>query len=141
MIAVDQTIFGLGKGNCFAACVASIFEVPLDSLPNFCCEEGWPANFEDWLHERGLARMTVNTAGGGRVPFHAWGIATGPSPRGDFLHSCVYRGDRMVHDPHPSRDGLLCLKEIDTFVVLDPGLREGDRTLDGLGVQSPLAGG
>ena len=32
MIPVDQTTFGKGHGNCLAACVASITELPLDSL-------------------------------------------------------------------------------------------------------------
>ena len=120
MIPVDQTTFGLGAGNCFAACVAAIFEVALEGLPNFCCEDDWPANFDQWLHERGLARLTVNVTGGGCPPNGAWGIAAGPSPRGEFLHACVYKGDKLVHDPHPSRDGMLCVKEIDVFVVLGP---------------------
>lgn len=33
MKPVDQTTFGAPHGNCLMACVASILEVPLDSLP------------------------------------------------------------------------------------------------------------
>lgn len=33
-------------------------------------------------------------------------IASGKSPRGDFLHSTVHLDGKLVHDPHPSRDGL-----------------------------------
>ena len=128
MIPVDQTTFGRGAGNCFSACVASIFEVAIDELPNFRCERGWPQNFDGWLRDRGLARMTVNVAGGGWPPVGAWGIATGPSPRGEFLHACVYKGNELVHDPHPSRDGMLCVKEIDVFVVLNPAQREDTTT-------------
>lgn len=120
MIPVDQTTFGLDKGNCFAACVASIFEVALDTLPNFCCEEWWPHNFTNWLYDRELAYVTIPATNVTSIHELVYGIAAGPSPRGEFLHSCVYRGSVLVHDPHPSRDGLLCLKEIDTFVVLDP---------------------
>lgn len=56
----------------------------------------------------------------GWMPMGVLGVAAGPSPRGDFLHACVYRGKTLVHDPHPSRQGLLCLKEIDVFALLDP---------------------
>lgn len=49
-------------------------------------------------------------------------IASGPSPRGGFLH-CVIADSttgEVVHDPHPSRAGLLSIKTADAIVPISP---------------------
>lgn len=52
-----------------------------------------------------------------------WVILTGKSPRGDWLHSVVWDMSlgKMVHDPHPSRDGILDLRSIAVMAIdLEP---------------------
>jgi len=54
---VNQTITTIPGGNCFAACVASLLELPLEDVPNFCAMEPhkeWFQRFVEWLHWRGL---------------------------------------------------------------------------------------
>jgi hypothetical protein len=117
MKPVDQTLFGVGEGNCFAACVASILELNLDSVPNFCADNAdteWYMQFIKWLAPRGLAPLTQQFPGD-PDNFMAWvrkcapripWIAGGPTERG--MHCCVYVGDQLVHDPNPNhgRKGL-----------------------------------
>lgn len=50
----------------------------------------------------------------------AYSIISGKTVR-DTDHSVVYRGDRMVHDPHPSGAGLSSIGDACLFVALDPG--------------------
>jgi|EP01047_Picozoa_sp_COSAG01_P067476 hypothetical protein len=35
MRPVEQTVFGAGAGNALQACIASMLEMDLDSVPNF----------------------------------------------------------------------------------------------------------
>lgn len=124
MIPVDQTLFGDGKGNCFAACLASVLEVSLDSVPNFCVDN--PSNYLEatngWLAQFGLGMMIVDVRpqreGNIDCP-DAYHLMSGPSPRGKFHHSVVGKGGKMVHDPHHSRAGLARLHHFDLFIALD----------------------
>ena len=54
MKPVDQTRFGSPDGNCFAACVASLLEIPLEEAPNLMNLDEWYRAFEVWLRPRGL---------------------------------------------------------------------------------------
>ena len=136
MRPVDQTLFGHGVGNCFAACVASVLEVPLADVPNFCVEYSeseWYFALARWLGERGFAPLTqqVNPA-----VFFEWcsqlwpevyWIAGGPNPRG-VSHAVVYRGAKLVHDPNPIyRDGLLEVTDATYILVADPARAEVGR--------------
>lgn len=117
MKPVDQTVYGVGTGNCFAACVASILAIELDYVPNFCAlytDDTWYNEFIKWTHARGLAPLTQMFPGdpdnfmswvrkcAPRIPW----IAGGPTERG--MHCCVYIGDQLAHDPNPlhGRNGL-----------------------------------
>jgi hypothetical protein len=46
------------KGNCFSACVASILELPIESVPDFDNDikddDSWLEKWQIWLRERGL---------------------------------------------------------------------------------------
>jgi len=100
-LMVDQTLFGNKNGNCFSACVASILDLALEDVPNFCAQpnKNWYRDFVDWCKTQELvARYSTNDP-------QVLCIASGPSYRGSWLHAVVWdRG--MVHDPHPSRLGL-----------------------------------
>lgn len=112
VILIKQTTFGDGKGNCWAACFASILEIPLDQVPNFCGDENyqefWWSEAKEFLSCFGLTLIEINPS-----PeldwdeyFDCYWVAIGKSPRGDFHHAVVYHGSEMAHDPHPSGAGL-----------------------------------
>jgi hypothetical protein len=48
MIPVFQNKFGFGEGNCAWACLASVFELSLDSMPT---EPPYPQDWFDWTQE------------------------------------------------------------------------------------------
>lgn len=119
---VYQTKFGEG-GNCFAACLASLFEVPIDSIPDFWESEtsdGWWRSVRAWLADRGYGVMCVTCNDSGWLEsFTGWMIVSGKSDRG-LNHATLWRGGVMRHDPHPSRAGLVKLETVDLLYPLDP---------------------
>lgn len=122
MIPVDQTIFDFQKGNCMQACVASIFEMALDKVPNFM-ENGlhqFYDKLEKWCNSYGLLALDIIVT----APLllkDTYVVAVGQSPRSkDKKHGVVwYNG--IVHDPHPDRIGLIGDPERYTvFIIKDP---------------------
>lgn len=116
MRPVDQTMFGAPGGNCLSACVASLLSVPIDDVPYFFGRKEWWTFFEDWLHLRGHYPLRFEP------PFRPRGlyILSGKSPRGDWLHSVLARGEDVVHDPHPSRAGVESFHDAIVLIPCDP---------------------
>jgi hypothetical protein len=115
MKPVDQNklnIPGEQKGNCQQAAVASILGLPLDQVPNFNDQpEGfWPSYYR-FLRKLGLVDVQL-PANYAPPCFY---LAYGPSPRG-VSHAVVYREGYLAHDPHPSRAGILEVKEAHLIV-------------------------
>lgn len=156
MIPVDQTVIHSEstKGNCFAACIASLLELPCDDVPNFAALEDWLPQCSRWLENRGLGILyvAINSAD---LAWHlrdCYVIAGGRSPRGSFGHCVVARLDRgdwkMVHDPHPSRAGIVGDPDDFAFLVKlcgtvyqpgEPGIpvsSQPDTTADSTGAKS-----
>lgn len=117
---VDQTIFADGKGNCLAACVASILDLPIEAVPNFA-ESGYFDGLHQWLGERGLKGVSVRFPDADAAARVYVGYSDdlilmwGDSPRldasgkrkGHAVVGVAYGyGFRAIHDPHPSREGL-----------------------------------
>ena len=121
MKPVDQTTFGVGpgpgSGNCRAAAMASIFEVPLEAVPNFDAEveEGWNVRLWEWWLERGIL---LEELGHGDPLDDAYGytVANGTDQNG-HAHSVVYRGGKLAHDPN-ERNGRRGLAEVASQWVL-----------------------
>lgn len=119
MIPVNQTIFG-DAGNCMAASVASVFEVPLASVPDLRGEAWWPA-LANWLRNLGWAPLYFQA-----LPhdFVGYCLGLGDGPRGR-RHAVVWRGGPqggIAHDPHPSRAGLIAWPHgYVVFAPLNPG--------------------
>lgn len=130
---VDQTRFGGQEGNCLPACVASIFGLALDAVPNVCADgnTAWLADLRAWSIERlgfAVARWQLSAS---RLPVAdasemldgllpgVYTIVSGKAPRG-LDHATVWCGGRLVHDPHPSRAGLLDVLDLLVFVPCDP---------------------
>lgn len=95
-------------GDCWAACVSTITEIPLEDLPainDFGFErwcEYWVAMWE-YLKGKGFKLYAEEIFQFKNKDFPV--IAVGKSPRGDFNHAVVWQNS-IVHDPHPDRTGI-----------------------------------
>jgi hypothetical protein len=127
MKPVDQTILAPPDGNCFAACLASILEMPLAEVPNYKSDQ-WVTEFNAWLKPRGLALLTITLPEGienmsqdeRRYFLPGYCILAAQSPRYDCLHAVVVHDGEIVHDPHPERHmGVKEWKQADMLVALN----------------------
>ena len=114
-------------GNCAQAAVASLMGVKLEAVPDFT--EGQIADtpdtpdtlarywkrFESYFAEQGLVAVRLD----GNYCFEGYHLASGPSPRGPS-HMIVRKSGTVVHDPHPSRDGLLEVQHVYIVASADP---------------------
>lgn len=100
------------RGNCYAACWASILEIPLEEVPRFeeLPDDGsWFMVTRRWLRTKGL-QLVVGTSDLTEPPADRYVIAAGPTIRGLCRHAVVYRNGRLEHDPHPSAAGLMTVE-------------------------------
>lgn len=116
------------SGNALQACVASILEMELATVPNFIKQTDYLDALNAFLAARGLCFLKVDLAAAGALPFKTGPtlcVAAGPSPRGDFKHAVVARVEGVqvvpVHDPHP-QGGMLAGPAVwaGFFVALEP---------------------
>lgn len=124
MKPVDQTRFGFPDGNCFAACLASLTERPIEDFDLEYDEDKWRVKLNWHLRKIGLfyTEFAVTTPMGWCGEFYA--IGGGKSKRG-FDHACIVRHEInaagyheyvWIHDPHPDRSYL----ELDSIGLLVP---------------------
>lgn len=103
-------------GDCMRACIASLLELDAEQVPHFCEnveEEPWVHKTNEFLASLGFWWIEVSNINWGwltRNIDHKLLMIGGKSPRGDWGHWVVGRvtrdGIEVVHDPHPSGDGL-----------------------------------
>jgi hypothetical protein len=99
---------GIHNGNCLAACLASLLELPLWMVPPFEDMFGRGHEYHDRIEEW-LA--TVYKMEYVRIEGHPvdqlpeFYIASGMSARG-VMHAVIYSGGALVHDPHFSDSGV-----------------------------------
>lgn len=135
MTPVHQTSF-YPQGNCYAACVASILDLPLSDVPDFVHDESggvrerWEEFTATWMAERGYGILKVLPYFEGvwlaplYLPEKWYCIASGPSPRFDCNHAVVwgFHGTTSfpAHDPHPEGTffGSEEIKQFDLIVPL-----------------------
>ena len=127
MKPVSQTVFGNDKGNCLAACFASVLEIPIEKVPNYIGYENWFEKFDNFVAEHGYRifwyKMKKENEYEDILGFTAkncYLIACGKSPRGDFDHCVIYKNGEMAHDPHPSNGGIENVKDIMILVKINP---------------------
>jgi len=140
MKPVMQTICNFQTGNCVQACVASIFELPLDQVPNFMM--GGPDHFRAhlnwWCYKIGIVALDIcfGDADAEALIFDSWVIAVGKTPRleewdgldpeyrekyKDARHAVVWHNGKIAHDPYPNGKGLIGKPELFTvFIIKDP---------------------
>lgn len=115
MKPVYQTIFydpaEPPRGNCFAACVASLLEIPLEDVPDFCAFKNWVPKFLRFLRRRGYRRVAFLTFCDEPFPVDLGAgidglfIAVAEVP-GGVLHAVIVNAHgNVVHDPHPEELG------------------------------------
>ncbi len=117
MLHLEHGQPGATPGDCFRCCVASLLDLPASEVPHFCDwpspSINWVPRLAAWLAPRGLLYLPLDGIpdcwlAGDRRPLV---IAGGKSPRGEWGHNVVGElsraGYRLVHDPHPSRAGLV----------------------------------
>ena len=100
-----------GDGQCINACLATLTGVSLAEAP-----EVWLWETEETRAYMGRIRRFLKPYGYTIIGFRARPevfsgvvyIAIGESPRDDeSKHAVIMRGKKMIHDPHPSGDGIL----------------------------------
>lgn len=123
MIKVDQTMFGFPGGNCLSASLASLLEISIDDTPHFFMDPNdlrWWGQLAEWLKPRGFYPVLLKL--GDEWKPSGLHLLSGKSPRGDFLHSVVADGEEIIHDPHPSRDGILSRVDVIVLVPTNPAV-------------------
>lgn len=113
------------RGNCFAAAIASLMEVSITEVPNvevlFDVDGvSWYGVMDAWIRANGHEIITNNNYKVFHNPAEfnqdtrdallselsgKYYMASGMSPRG-VMHVCIYKEGVMVHDPHPTREGI-----------------------------------
>lgn len=99
------------NGNCFAACLASMLDLPLWMVPPFedmFSRSDWFARSQEWL-SRMFGLELRRTDGHDVAALPEYYIASGLSARG-VRHSVIYREGVLAHDPHPSSAGIVAVE-------------------------------
>lgn len=127
MKEVEQTIHTVPGGNCFAACLASILELPIEEVPNFnaaTAGENWCERVNEWLAPRNLhLQGWLHSDESDPRIFRGFSICTvGYADQGDDGHCVVAYDGKIVWNPSPLRDTKQHNRIIDwcTFQVVDP---------------------
>jgi len=141
MIPVDQIRTGKPQGQCTEASVASLLEVELHEIPELWAGEGAEeprpthrcirmygfvlSRGYQWcqfaFEERPLEKLDIDDLNLTSLPLElARGhhLILGKNPDG-LGHMCVGKNGKLVHDPNPSRRGLVTVDTIAVFVPLE----------------------
>lgn len=114
-----QTSFGK-EGNCQAACLASLFNISLESVIDLTktdSDDEWNEMLNRWLLSIGYYRLCFNN--NDLVP-PGYYIGAVMSPRG-LLHAVLCFKDEIVWDPHPDQDSYdKKLIEYELYVPINP---------------------
>lgn len=126
MKPIDQKLFSSdeepGRGDCLTAAVASLLELPYESVPYWSGmpQNEWGLNFVDFLRKSGYEYVGTKS----KLPddsnevywekvanvckgVNGYYVVAGTSARGWARgHAVVYKDGKLAHDPHPSRVGV-----------------------------------
>lgn len=99
---VYQTEFGRG-GNCFAACLATELDLPLDAVPDLRRIPKWGPALVEWVGDR---REVEFVYGDGLPLWRQKWVPTCPAILGHRLlngeiHAALFRDGTLYHDPSP----------------------------------------
>ncbi len=123
MKPVNQTKMTPPNGDCFAACIASILELPLNEVPNYSQQGEWWLQWNEWLSKRGLYLVEFHDQKSkGKEYLKGYHIITGKSYSGDWNHSVVGMDGEIVHDPNPAQKGIRSHQWYGVFVAINPAI-------------------
>jgi hypothetical protein len=126
------------RGNCFAAAIASIIELPITEVPNvetlypvddclwaqvmhaFLASKGWELMTNDWFRIFHDGHYGVDDGKRFEMMEYCqdkYYLVSGPSIRG-VKHICIYQNGQLVHDPHPTREGITAIENIQELIKL-----------------------
>lgn len=130
MKPAHQTKFGYPDGNCHAAALASVLEIPLKEIPDFGVDDDWYDRFARYMISRhALQPLDFILPDDGVhdlwIP-QGYHLINGTSERG-LLHSVVGFMGEVEFDPHPDNTGLKTVDSYTIFAVLDPATSGGMR--------------
>ena len=132
MKPIFQTKFGGAEapeeeqGNCMAACLASIFEVGLEEVPDFAgniANGKWFEIAQEWLAQRNLSLWCTEMKYPPRG-IHIRDVKSTTLANPDDGHVVVCEDGNVVHDPNPRSKGVGATVGYWAFVVLDPSKQE-----------------
>lgn len=105
---VKQTVLGDKKGNCLSACIASMLEIDINTIPYILDDDTWQVELNKWLLENhGYEVITVRLDEehlAPKVPMIACGATSRYSP--DIKHAVIWHKGKMIFDPSPDNKGL-----------------------------------
>lgn len=105
MIPVLQDKFGrpskYGGGNCLQACVASLLNLPLESVPHFMIfgKEDWWDAFNLFFFSRKM--IVLGWVKGLPPKDNKYYIASTRVKGKNYNHAVICRNQKIVHDPSP----------------------------------------
>ena len=131
MIKVKQTIYGKGadgNGDCLRACIASIFELPIEEVPNFAdYGTSYLVSLKKFLKKYGLEALTIWQIRENDWKPDGYHLIYGYSKRG-VKHAVVGYKGKIVFDPYPDADDEhpeLAIASIESYTVFVGLLEKG----------------
>lgn len=124
MIKVIQTKHG-EDGNCFAACIASLFDVEIDDIP-------FLADYQDWEEYLNVLNSTLRNKFGVILlygEFKDWEdyikenyidsyyIVSGDTNKG-LEHAVIYKNGELFHNPNNLGTEIINIKHVYVFLKL-----------------------
>lgn len=127
------------RGNCYAAAIASIMELPITEVPNvetlfeidgsfwaevmhtFLNSKGWDLATNNWFKVFHDGRYGIEEGKRSEMMEYCQNkfyLVSGNTVR-NIRHICIYQNGRLVHDPHPSKEGLVTLEDFQELYRLD----------------------
>ena len=124
MKKVYQTRFGEKEGNCFPAALASLFELPLEEVPDFCNiysteTDEWYEKFVEWLNGFGFTSLPVDVDDLNRPNYKDCYLLVTGKNSDNINHCVIYKNGKVVHNPNKKSKGIKP-KIIDLIFPLDP---------------------
>ena len=141
MIPIYQTIIDPGKGNCMQAAIASLFELPLEAVPNFvelnnphgvlmqfALDKGYnmlgslynyPGSEYSTIHKLKEDDELIGINGFFYASVFSpkyYDVSKGKNRLAQITHAVLIdKNYNIVHDPNPNNKGLLKYPEADAY--------------------------
>jgi hypothetical protein len=111
--------------DCTEACIASIFEIPLEMVPYLPDDDTWLPKFNKWLELRNLHGVCIRFIDQAEEQIeNLKGYSLGSIPSKNLrgkLHSVVCKDGYIVWDPQlGEQDGTKLPDDWIIFIMLDP---------------------